>query len=101
MPSILEVELGKNVFKDREKREKIKPVIEKEIEILDKKLKEMPVSQTNTKNKKDEFTNDFLNDIYSLYQQENEEDACGDGLCHDSVIFEAAFYPNNDQFKKK
>ena len=97
--TIIEDDLGRNVIKEKDKRDKIKPVIEKEIQILNEVLEQMPKSQNAGKNEI-VFSKDFLNDIYSLYQQDNEEDMGGDGLVHDSTIFSAAFFPNNDQMKK-
>lgn len=100
---IFEDILGKNVFKEQEKRNKVKKIIEEEISILDEELLKMPktTNSANIKNKKLEFSKDFLNDIYSLYKQDNEEDMGGDGLVHDATIFDAAIFPNNDQIKKK
>lgn len=100
--TIIEDDLGKNVIKEKDKRNKIKPIIEKELSILDKKLEEMPKGKVEpkAKNKKLEFSKDFLNDIYSLYRQDNDEDMGGDGLVHDSTIFSAAIFPNNDKMKK-
>lgn len=99
--TILEDDLGKSVFKEKEKRDKIKPIIEEEIKILDKKLAEIPKDNNATNNKKIEFSKDFLNDVYSLYHQDNDEDMGGDGLVHDATIFDAALFPNNDQMKKE
>lgn len=96
----LEDDLGRSVIKDKIKRDKIRPIIEKEIEVLDKKLATTPASQS--KSKKPEFSKDFLNDIYSLYSQDNDEEmGGGDGLVHDATIFSAALFPNNDQLKKE
>ena len=99
---VLEDEIGDDIFKEKNKRDKIKPVIEKEIEILDKKLSEMRVINTSAKSKDIPLSKDFLNDIYSLYNQANEKDDMGgDGLVHDYTIFEAAMFPNNDKVKKE
>ncbi len=99
--SVFEDLLTRNVIKEQAKREKIKPIIEKEIKLLDEKLGSMPKSQTSAKNTKPGFTKDFLNDIYSLYSQDNSEDMEGDGLVHDSTIFYAAMLPNNDRIRKE
>ena len=96
----LENDLGKTVFKDKTKRDIIRPVIEKEITEIDKKLAELPASESR-QNSKIGFSKDFLNDIYSFYTQDNDEDMGGDGLVHDQTIFDAAYYPNNDQIKKE
>ena len=96
----LENDISKSVFKDKIKRDRIRPIIENEIELLDKKLEQLPAGK-NGVNTKIEFSKDFLNDIYSFYMQDNEEDLGGDGLVHDQTLFEAAFYPNNDQIKKE
>lgn len=96
----LENDLGKTVFKDKTKRDIIRPIIEKEITEIDKKLAELPASESR-QNSKIGFSKDFLNDIYSFYIQDNDEDLGGDGLVHDQTIFEAAYYPNNDQIKKE
>ena len=98
--SVFEDLLGRNVFKEQSKRDKIKPIIEKEIKLLDKKLQEMPKTAASQKSKP-EFTKDFLNDIYSLYSLDNGEDMEGDGLVHDSTIFDSAMFPNNDTIKKE
>ncbi len=99
LPSTFENMLVDSVFKDKEKRDKIKPVIEKEIKFLDKKLNEIPPE--NSRVKKTEFSKDFQNDLYSIYLQSNSEDMDGDGLVHDDMIFDAVLYPNNDQMKKE
>ncbi len=96
----LENDLGKTVFKDKTKRDIIRPVIENEITEIDKKLAELPAAKSSL-NSKIVFSKDFLNDIYSFYTQDNVEDLGGDGLVHDQTIFEAAYYPNNDQIKKE
>lgn len=98
--NVLEEILGNNVIKDKEKRAKIAPVIEEEIKLLDEKLSKLPSLPDSKSNQKPIFSKDFLNDIYSLYQQDNDEDLGGDGLVHDSTIFDAALFPNNDQIKK-
>jgi len=98
---VLEDELVKDVIKNKEKRNKIKPIIEKEIEVLDKRLSQIPVPSNAGKVSKIEFSKDLLNDIYSIYTQDNDEDMGGDGLVHDTTIFDAAFYPNNDKVKKE
>ena len=99
----LENDLGRSVIKDKNKRDKIRPIIENEIKFLDKKLEELPSKkQTQTvSSKKISLSKDFLNDLYSLYKQDNEEEAGGDGLVHDMTIFDAALFPNNDQVKKE
>lgn len=98
---IFEQDLGRNVIKDKEKRDKILPVIVEEIKILDKKLEEQPKSAGQQPKKEPDFSKDFINDIYSLYHQDNDEDMGGDGLVHDATIFDAALFPNNDQIKKE
>lgn len=98
---ILEQELGRSVIKDKEKRDKILPVIVEEIKKMDKKLAEQPKTAGQQPKKELNFSKDFINDIYSLYQQDNAEEMCGDGLVHDSTIFDAALFPNNDQIKRE
>lgn len=95
----LENEIGKNIIKDKTKRDIIKPILEKQIQKLDERLSNIP--KTATGNKKLDFAKDYLNDIYSMYLQDNDEDLGGDGLVHDSTIFDSAFYPNNDKIKKE
>ena len=56
--SVFEDLLTRNVIKEQAKREKIKPIIEKEIKLLDEKLGSMPKSQTSAKNTKPGFTKD-------------------------------------------
>lgn len=99
--STLENELGNNVIKRKTSRDKIRPIIEEEIKILDKKLESTANRNNPQKGKLLEFSKDFLNDIYSLYSQDNEEDMGGDGLVHDSTIFYSAMYTNNDEIKKE
>ncbi len=96
----LENDLGRTIFKDKTKRDIIRPVIEKEIVEIDKKLAELPAAKAAL-NSKIKFSKDFLNDIYSFYTQDNEKALSGDGLVHDQTIFDAAYYPNNDQIKKE
>lgn len=98
---VLEQDLGNSVIKDKEKRDKILPVIVEEIKTLDKKLSEQPKAAPQQLKKEPDFSKDFINDIYSIYQQENDEDMGGDGLVHDAIIFDAALFPNNDQIKKE
>lgn len=98
---ILEQDLGRNVIKDKEKRDIILPIIAEEIQVLDKKLAEQPKATSQQFKKEPDFAKDFLNDIYSLYCQDNDEDMGGDGLVHDAIIFGAALFPNNDQIKKE
>ena len=95
----LEDALVETAFKEKSKRDKIKPIIEQEIKLLDKKLKEIPPSKTKVK--KPVFSKDFQNDLYSLYILDNGEDMDGDGLVHDDMIFSAALFPNNDKIKKE
>lgn len=98
---VLEQDLGNSVIKDKEKRDKILPVIIEEIKNLDKKLSEQPKAAGQQSKKEPDFSKDFINDIYSIYQQDNDEDMGGDGLVHDAIIFDAALFPNNDQIKKE
>lgn len=102
MHNSIEEAVGDDVIRKPEKRNKIAPIIQKEIQILDEKLKTMPRNgEQNNKNAKLPFSKDFLNDIYSIYSQDNEEDMGGDGLVHDDTIMTAALFPNNDKIKKE
>lgn len=104
---VLEEEISPRLFKDKEQRSQIKPVIEEQIKILNKKLENTPPGEPSTPQQKRSpmyypklnLSKDFLNDIYSLYQQENSEDMDGDGLVNDYMLFESALYPNNDKIK--
>lgn len=97
-----EDDLGQDTFKNKSKRDKIKPIIDEEIKFLDEKLSAMPKSSSKNKSKGNiQFSKNFLNDIYSQYMQDNEEDMGGDGLVHDSTFMSAALYPHNDKIKKE
>ena len=104
-----ENDMGKDVFKKKEKRDLIKPVIENELKILDEKLAEQPkvfkvLPPSDAKNRP--IAKQFLNDIYSVYKQDNELNADegmveGDGLVHDCTLFSAAMMPNSDRMKRE
>lgn len=100
-----EQDMGKNVFRNKEKRDKLLPIIEDEIKILDKKLEEMPSSPAKS-SKNLPIAKRYLNDVYSIYNQENSSDlggelSDGDGLVHDNMLFAAAMIPNSDSLKKQ
>lgn len=102
----LENDMGKNVFKKKEKRELIKPVIEDQLKILDKKLEQMPKAKQENPNADLPISKQFLNDVYSIYMQDNNVDADeglieGDGLVHDNTLFSAAILPNSDTIKRE
>lgn len=101
-----ENDMGKDVFKKKEKRELIKPVIENELKILDEKLAQLPKVLPPYVTKNRPIAKQFLNDIYSVYKQDNELNADegmveGDGLVHDCTLFSAAMMPNSDQMKRE
>lgn len=101
----LEDDMGKDIFKKKEKRDVLQPVIKKEMEILDKKLAEMPKSKEKTNGKNLPISKQYLNDVYSVYIQDNAEDdmgmSIGDSLVHDNTLFGAAMMPNSDAMKKE
>ena len=108
-----EQDMGKDVFKDKAKRNLVQPVIKEEIKFLDEKLAETSVnkSKNNGKNNnKNNFQNlpiskQFLNDVYSVYIQDNgseiDGEMLGDGLVHDNTLFSAAIMPNNDALQRE
>lgn len=99
IPSIFEEELGEKVLKDKVRRNRILPIIKKEINILDKKLAASAPSNENPQAKtKITFSDDLLNDVYSLYQQDNGPTSEGDHLIHDETIFDAALFSHNTKF---
>lgn len=100
----LEQDLGKDVIKKKEKRDIIQPIIKEEIKILDKKLEEMPKPKGKS-NSNLPISKQFLNDVYSIYSQDNATDidniSEGDGLVHDNTLFAAAMIPNSDTVKRE
>lgn len=100
-----EQDMGKNVFSNKEKRDKLLPIIKDEIKILDEKLTEIPKSDAKLL-KNLPIAKRYLNDVYSIYNQENSGDlggelSDGDGLVHDNMLFAAAMIPNSDSLKKQ
>lgn len=102
----MEQDMGKDIFKKKEKRDIIQPVIKEEIEFLDKKLAEIPRYKGKT-NGTLPLSKQYLNDVYSIYIQDNmvETDdggmSEGDGLVHDNTLFSAAMMPNSDILKRE
>lgn len=102
-----ENDMGKSVFKKKEKRDLIQPEIKKEIAIIDKKLSEIPAAPGKKNQKGDlPISKQYLNDVYSVYIQDNMSDpeegiVEGDGLVHDSTLFSAAIMPNSDTLKRE
>ena len=101
-----ENDMGANVFKKAEKRALIKPVIKEHLKVLDKRLAELPRTQTKISGEELPISKQFLNDVYSIYMQENAVDEIdgvsdGDGLVHDSTLFSAAILPNSDTLKRE
>lgn len=101
-----ENDMGKNIFKKKEKREILQPIIKQEKEILDKKLSEMPKASTKTNGSNLPISKQYLNDVYSAYSQDNSSDidgdsGMGDGLVHDGTLFSAAMLPNSDALKRE
>ncbi len=102
----LEDDMGKDIFKKKEKRDLLQPIIKEEMKILDKKLSEMPKSKTKQNGSKMPISRQFLNDVYSIYIQDNSTDLDdglteGDGLVHDRTLFAAAMMPNSDSMKRE
>lgn len=101
-----ENDMGKDIFKKKEKRDLIKPVIEEELKILDEKLAEIPKAKIKQNGANRPISKQFINDVYSIYEQDNNIDVDegyteGDGLVHDSTLFSAAMLPNSDKIKKE
>ena len=101
-----ENDMGKDIFKKKEKRDLIKPVIEEELKILDGKLAEIPKAKIKQNGANRPISKQFINDVYSIYEQDNNIDVDegyteGDGLVHDSTLFSAAMLPNSDKIKKE
>ena len=101
-----ENDMGKDIFKKKEKRDLIKPVIEEELKILDEKLAEIPKAKIKQNGANRPISKQFINDVYSIYEQDNNIDVDegyteGDGLVHDSTLFSAAMLPNRDKIKKE
>lgn len=102
----MEQDMGKDIFKKKEKRDIIQPVIKEEIEFLDKKLAEIPRYKGKI-NGTLPLSKQYLNDVYSIYIQDNmveTEDGGmseGDGLVHDNTLFSAAMMPNSDVLKRE
>ncbi|MBS4759811.1 MAG: AAA family ATPase [Clostridium sp.] len=100
-----ENDMGKNIFKKKEKREILQPIIKQEKEILDKKLSKMSNAPTKTNSSNLPISKQYLNDVYSIYSQDNSSDidgesGMGDGLVHDGTLFSAAMMPNSDTLKR-
>ena len=101
-----EDDLDNNVFKKKEKRDIIKPIIEEELKILDTKLQQLPKTEYNVNISKLPISKQFLNDVYSIYMQDNsveDDDGIpeGDGLVHENTLFSAAMMPNSDKLKRE
>ena len=98
--------MDNNVFKKKEKRDIIKPIIEEELKILDTKLQQLPKTEYNVNISKLPISKQFLNDVYSIYMQDNsveDDDGIpeGDGLVHENTLFSAAMMPNSDKLKRE
>ena len=70
---ILEQDLGRNVIKDKEKRDIILPIIAEEIQVLDKKLAEQPKTTSQQFKKEPDFAKDFLNFSKQEIKNKNKE----------------------------
>lgn len=100
IPSVFEEEITEDIFKKQEKRNAIQPIVKKGIADLDIILNEIPASKVI--NKKPSLAKDYINDVYSIYSQNNDGELnAGDALVHDDTLLDAALFPWNEDVKNK
>ncbi|MCQ2754389.1 MAG: AAA family ATPase, partial [bacterium] len=97
-PSSLRMDLVDDVIKNSSKRNKIYPIIDKEIDILTNQLDEGKIINSRKTNSKIPFSKDFLNDIYVSYESLDPE--LTDKMLFDSILFEEAYTPSNDEIRR-
>lgn len=98
-PGSLEDRFGSDIFSDDKKRKALKAALQREAEVLDKKLAKMP------KNKKfdkiPQFSKKYLNDIYLDFKKDNTPDSDGDtlgsGYVHDRYLFTNTLWPSSEK----
>src|SRR5574344_755301 len=91
----LQGEVAESLFANKGMRDKIQPIIDKELKRLESNINELPKSKTV---KSPILSKDYLNDVYSVYESINSENATSGTLVDDEMLFRTAFYPNSKKY---
>ena len=91
-------EVAESLFANKGMRDKIQPIIDKELKRLESNINELPKSKTV---KSPVLSKDYLNDIYSVYESINSENSTSGTLVDDEMLFRTAFYPNSKKYMEQ
>jgi AAA+ superfamily predicted ATPase len=106
LPMSFEQEIIADIFKDKDKRNAVQPIIKQTMSDLDEILAAMPPQEAT---KKVGLSKQLANDIYSVYIQEessldDDDDAIIPGcdeLVHEDMILNAALFSTNEKLNNE